>query len=160
MKLTKLISLAAACLTALSTSVTAQSPDVLLGDSKSASIVYDDKSGPALSIQPAQPAEEFALSSNEPFFLGGKSALEKHLKSLRLYPHQARLILAEGTVRVRFRVQASGDLTDIEVVQSHGAVLDGAAVKAVALMPRWYPAHRSGMAVSSLVELPITFRLD
>jgi TonB family protein len=157
-KLIKLIPLVAVCLTALSTSVTAQAPDlVLLGDSQSKSFVYDNEPGPAPSVQPVG---EFAPSSNEPFFFGGKQALEKHLKSLRLYPHEARLILAEGTVRVRFRVQASGDLADIEVVRSHGAVLDVAAVRAVALMPRWYPAHRSGMAVSSLVELPITFRID
>ena len=136
----------------------AQAPEpVLLDDSKSTLFVYDDKSGPAPSTQPS---DEFTSLSNEPFFPGGKQALEKHLKSIHLYPHQARLMVAEGTVRVRFRVQASGDLTDIEVVQSCGKLLDVAAVRTVALMPRWYPAHRSGVAVSSLVELPVTFRLD
>ncbi|WP_157815958.1 energy transducer TonB [Spirosoma pollinicola] len=112
------------------------------------------------SVPSGQVFNEFATLSNEPFFPGGKQALQQHLSNLELYPAQARLTLNEGTVRVQFRVKPSGLITDIRVVQSRGALLDLAAVKAVSIMPRWYPAHRSGVAVSHLVELPITFRLD
>lgn len=157
MKPIKLFPLIAAYVTILSTIATAQVPDPALPDDSKATSFVRGGFEPAESIQSS---DEFSPLNNEPFFPGGKKALEQHLDKLHLYPDQARLIIAEGTVRVRFRVQASGYLTNIEVVKSRGLLLDSAAVKAVVLMPRWYPAHRSGVAVSSLVELPITFRLD
>ncbi len=69
-------------------------------------------------------------------------------------------MLTEGTVRLRFRVLPSGFLNDIRVIQSRGPLLDQAAIQAVVCMPRWFPAHREGTAVSCPVELAITFLLD
>ena len=82
------------------------------------------------------------------------------MEALDLYPYLAREIKLEGTVRVKFRVQPSGYVTDVQLVKSRGSLLDVAAINVVTKMPRWYPAHRAGIAVSRLVELPITFRLD
>ncbi|WP_425291163.1 energy transducer TonB [Spirosoma linguale] len=64
----------------------------------------------------------------------------------------------EGTVHIQFRVMPTGHLTEIKVVRSTESMLNKVAMQAVAQMPRWYPAHRSGVAVSSLYVLPITFR--
>ncbi|MBC8153227.1 MAG: TonB family protein, partial [Bacteroidetes bacterium] len=55
---------------------------------------------------------------------------------------------------------ATGELTQIRLVHSSDSGLDQTALRAVSNMPRWYPAHREGMAVSCLYELPITFRFD
>lgn len=153
----KTIPLIAACLTVLSTAATAQVAGLAMVDNSKSTLVVHDTLGSAPS---AQPSGEFAPLSNEPFLPGGKQALEKHIEALDLYPYLARQIQTEGTVRVQFRVQPSGHLTDIQVVKSYGPLLDGAAIMVVTKMPRWYPAHRAGMAVSRLVELPITFRLD
>ncbi len=103
---------------------------------------------------------EFAPLNNLPFFPGGQRALEIYLHDLKLYPLQARINQREGTVQVRFRVMPSGDLTEIRVVQSSEPLLDQAAVQAVIRMPKWYPAHREGVAVSSLIVLPVTFRFN
>ncbi len=86
--------------------------------------------------------------------------MQSYLHDLSLYPRQARISQREGTVQVRFRVMPSGELTEIQVVQSSEPLLDQGAVRAVSLMPRWYPAHREGVAVSSLFILPVTFRID
>ncbi|MBC7892164.1 MAG: energy transducer TonB, partial [Sphingobacteriaceae bacterium] len=83
-----------------------------------------------------------------------------YLKPLDLYPPQALETQLEGTVRVAFRVQPSGHLTEFRIVRSRGPLLDRAALEAATRLPRWYPAHRGGVAVASLVILPITFRLD
>jgi TonB family protein len=107
-----------------------------------------------------QSADEFSPLNNAPFFPGGQQALEKYMETLDPYPHLARQTQLEGTVRVGFRVLPSGQLINIQVVESRGPLLDQAATQAVALMPRWYPAHRAGVAVSHRVELAITFRLD
>ena len=106
------------------------------------------------------PVGEFVPLNNVPFFPGGSRAMEEYMEALDFYPHQARRMQAEGTVRVLFRVLATGELTSVRVVQSRGPLLDQAAVLAVSNMPRWYPAHRAGTAVSCPVELAVTFRLD
>ncbi|GAB2569177.1 energy transducer TonB [Spirosoma areae] len=149
----------AAYLTVLSTIATTQAQvlNPTLADNSPSTLIVQNTFEPPLSVQSS---DKFVPLNNVAFFSGGKQALEKHIESLDLYPYLAREIQAEGTVWVRFRVQPSGYLTDIQVVKSRGPLLDSAAVKVVGRMPRWYPAHRSGVAVSSLVELPVTFRLD
>lgn len=107
-----------------------------------------------------QQTDEYSPLNNTPFFPGGPQALQTYLQNPALYPLAARRALREGTVRVRFRVTAMGELTQFWVVQSGGTLIDQAALGVVAGMPRWYPAHRNGTAVSCLYELPITFRLD
>ena len=72
----------------------------LVDNSKSV-VSVQDMFEPAPS---GQISNEFAPLSNEPFFPGGKQALQQHLSNLELYPAQARLTLNEGTVRVQFRV--------------------------------------------------------
>ena len=107
-----------------------------------------------------QQADEFSPLNNLPFFAGGPQALQTYLQNPARYPLADRQALREGSARVRFRVMATGQLTQLQVVQSGGALIDQAALRVVAGMPRWYPAHRDGTAVSCLYELPITFRLD
>lgn len=104
--------------------------------------------------------DEYVPLSNEPFFPGGQQALQAYMRDPDFYPHQARQSDVEGTVRVQFQVLPTGHLTKVRVIQSAGPLLDRAAIEAVALMPRWYPAHRSGVAVAQRVELPITFHID
>ncbi|GAB3019493.1 energy transducer TonB [Spirosoma pulveris] len=106
------------------------------------------------SVPPADQLTEYAPLNNVPFFPGGQKALETYLNDHRPLTADQR----EGTVHIRFRVMPTGYLTEINVLQSSEPLLNHAATQAVALMPRWYPAHRSGVAVSSLYVLPITFR--
>ena len=76
------------------------------------------------------------------------------------YPWAARLQGWEGTVVVRGFVTPNGMVSSLRIVKSTGyAVLDEAALKALG---RWQfiPSRRKGKAVASLVEIPITFRLD
>ena len=86
--------------------------------------------------------------------------MENYLQQIDMYPRQAKEMSTEGTVRLRFRVLPDGCLYHIRVIQSRGPLLDQAAIQAVAAMPRWFPAHREGMAVTCPVELAITFLLD
>ncbi len=104
--------------------------------------------------------DEYVLLNNEPFFPGGHQALQTFLENLNLYPEAARMSGIEGTVRVQFRVLPNGRLTDVQVVQSRSRLLDPAALEAVWRMPRWYPAHRDGVAVACLVDLPVRFCID
>lgn len=104
--------------------------------------------------------DEFAPLNNLPFFPGGRNALLTYFDSCGLYPQQARLNGVEGSVHVRFWVQSDGHLTHIQVLESRGPLLDSAAIRAVALMPRWYPAHQDGRAVACPTRLSIKFQFD
>ncbi|GAB3221584.1 energy transducer TonB [Spirosoma arcticum] len=153
----KRITLTTAYLTVLSTLVFAQLPGSPSTATGKPPVIAPNTQAPGPS---AQQSDEFAPLTNLPFFPGGKQALETYLSDLDLYPLSARETQIEGAVRVLFRVLPNGQLNEVRVVRSHGPLLDQAALRAVALMPRWYPAHRAGMAVSHLVELLVTFRLD
>ena len=114
----------------------------------------------ATPLPSSQLSDEYAPLSNEPFFPGGQQALKTYFQNRRHYPCQARRAGIEGTVHVQFCVMSTGQLVGFRVVRSRGHMLDTAALKALAQMPRWYPAHRSGVAVSSMYILPISFRLN
>jgi protein TonB len=153
----KTLLLIAFCFTLLPSATTAQLASL--------DQVTNEKSVDSLqqSIDPSPTSlavEEYAPTSNAPFFPGGQRALKKYFRDLNVYPHQARKAGIQGTVLVRFRVLATGHLSEVRVVRSRGHMLDAAAVRAVALMPRWFPAHRSGVAVASLYELPVKFDLN
>jgi TonB family protein len=111
-------------------------------------------------IQSVQHTDEFVLLNNEPSFPGGTKALEAYFDNSELYPEVAREIGLHGTVQVRFKVQPTGKLTNIEVVRSKGIILDKAARNLIANMPAWMPAHRAGMAVPAYSQLLVTFRLN
>jgi periplasmic protein TonB len=104
--------------------------------------------------------DEYAPLSNCAFFPGGQQRLATYFKNPDLYPVQARRADVEGTVWVQFRVQPSGNLSDIRVINARRSLLSTVAIEAVSLMPPWYPAHRNGEAVVSTVVLPITFKMD
>ncbi|SOD99551.1 energy transducer TonB [Spirosoma fluviale] len=108
-------------------------------------------------IEPVPSADqltEYTPLNNVPFFPGGQKALETYLNDHRPSNAEQR----EGTVHIRFRVMPTGQLTEIKVIESSEPLLNQAAMQAIVRMPRWYPAHRSGVAVSSLYVLPVTFR--
>lgn len=105
----------------------------------------------------AQSGNDYALLDNKPFFPGGQQALRAYFGDLTHCSHQTRIGITDATVKVLFRVLPNGQLAELRIVQSGGAVLDRAVLSAVSVMPRWYPAHRAGVAVSSLYILPIRF---
>jgi protein TonB len=75
------------------------------------------------------------------------------------YPDQARHNGWAGTVLLRLSVDASGQVTRVQIERSSGyAVLDASAVNAVR---HWkgHPARRDGRFIATEELLPVTFRL-
>jgi TonB family protein len=81
------------------------------------------------------------------------------------YPPTAREAGFEGTVFVRFVVEADGSISNIEVVrdQTPGGGLKEAAIKAVEAMnempKKWNPGMQRGKPVRVRVVVPIKFKL-
>lgn len=75
------------------------------------------------------------------------------------YPDLAMDMGIEGRVVLRFRVDEFGNVSNIQVIQSGGYLLDQAAMAAVT-RAEWTPATHNSQAFSVLFQLPFKFCLD
>jgi TonB family protein len=73
---------------------------------------------------------------------------------MRLYPEHLRNTGWSGQVHVRFRVSATGEISEPIVVRSSNADFDEASVRAVRQL-RFHPARLNGRPVAVWLELPI-----
>ncbi len=77
-----------------------------------------------------------------------------------VYPQIARVRGYEGRVLLRVSVSYKGRVLGVELIESSGfKVLDKAAVRAVRKW-KFKPALKDGKTVPSVVEIPVTFKLD
>jgi len=113
---------------------------------------------PTKPVEPETPVIlEAAAVSVQPEFPGGTDAWMKYLQRMLRVPDD----LEAGerkTVRVRFVVNADGDITDIIVLQSAGIVLDKEVLRVIGKMPKWKPGKQHGKAVAVYFTQPVTFK--
>lgn len=76
------------------------------------------------------------------------------------YPDALRAERAEGTVIIRVSIDATGSVTEAEVVKSTDARFENAAVETVKKKWRFSPAKKDGSAVACRVNVPIRFSLS
>ena len=110
------------------------------------------------AVQPAPgPVAEEPPAPTEPKAMNVDKALAQIRAKLQknlLYPPVARLNSLQGTVRVRFEIESSGQPLNVKIVESSGfEVLDKAAVKTVL-------ASAPLPVVPLKVKVPVVFKLD
>lgn len=93
-----------------------------------------------------------------PEFPGGNGKLKRYLSSNLHYPNDAAKKNISGKVVIRFIVEKSGDITNIEVLDSLFPSCDLEALKVVKEMPRWVAGTLDGRKVSVRFSLPIFFK--
>ncbi|MBS1681394.1 MAG: energy transducer TonB [Bacteroidetes bacterium] len=94
-----------------------------------------------------------------PEFEGGLKALYKFLNRHLRYPAVARHQGQEGTVLVRFVVDATGTVTNIEIIRGVSGAIDHEATRVVALLPKWKPGRQHDSPVNVRMVIPIKFKL-
>lgn len=106
---------------------------------------------------------EEVLDSDEieesPVFPGGESALYEFIRNNITYPEQALNDGIQGTVIVQFIVEKDGSVSDITVIKSVDKSLDIEAIRVIKLLPKFTPATRNGIPVSTYYSLPVMFKL-
>ena len=115
---------------------------------------------PAFAIGPAAapPAPSAPTASGPPVFdtqaeREGTFDLDRH------YPRSARLHGVTGTTRVRIRIAASGRVADVQVLESAPpGVFEDAALRLARSM-RYRPATAAGVAVESVQDTNIEWRI-
>lgn len=78
------------------------------------------------------------------------------LKQNTEYPKIPAPLREEGTVIVKFHVNVIGEISDVQVTQSAGSLLDERAMQAVRNTD-WNPAMQNGKAIAVTVQLPLEF---
>lgn len=127
-----------------------------------------------LSISTAFAQVEYAYNSDEsvtvktieskkmmvPSFKGGDEALAEYMEENLNYPELAKRQGVEGTVILKYTITKTGEIRDIEVVQSVSEEIDKEAIRLVSKMPAWTPAVKSGKVSEIKYQLPVTFQLN
>ena len=92
-------------------------------------------------------------------FVGGEEALAAYLTAAITYPAEAITAAVQGTVQVRFIVEADGMVNEVEVKEGVHPALDKEAVRVVLAMPDWTPARVRSAPVRASVVQPVAFAL-
>lgn len=103
-----------------------------------------------------QPAAVFVPMERDPAFPGGPAALHQFLSRNLKTPDE----LGEGErilVKVKFRVDADGQVSSFEIAESGGREFDQEVLRVVKRMPRWEPAFQNGINVPVSFMIPVTF---
>ena len=91
---------------------------------------------------------------------GGTPALMRFLSTKVKYPKEAEKRGEQGKAYVQFVVKSDGNVDYVQIAKTSGSkVLDDEAVRVVKSMPRWTPAKQNGENVSSMLTLPVAFKL-
>lgn len=110
---------------------------------------------PPKQTQPEAP-QILEVSEIVPEFPGGMQALISYLQKMLRVPDD----LEAGdrkTVRVKFVVNANGDITDAVVVSSGGQQFDREVLRVIGRMPKWKPGKQNGKTVAVYFTQPVTF---
>lgn len=128
-------------------------------------VINFDKWTPApIKIQTPNPKSICDINNyktySEAHFIGGINNMQTYIKCNQRYPINSYNNQIEGTVIVSAKVDHAGALHDIKIKQSINPELDKEAIRIVTYMPRWEPAKEEGVSIASIVEIPITFKLN
>lgn len=99
----------------------------------------------------------FSFVEQPPSFKGGKDSLYLFLRKHFVNPEEAKSANVNCKVMVKFIVEPTGQLSDIELAWSAGLGCDEESLRVVKLFPPWKPGRQSGKAVRVRVHLTLKY---
>ena len=93
-------------------------------------------------------------------FPGGEAALLAYVAKNIKYPAIAVEQEIQGTVQLRFVVEANGSIGDVQVVKSLESHCDKEAVRVVKSLPRFIPGKQQGRPVRVWFNLPVRYSIQ
>ncbi|MDQ8006008.1 MAG: energy transducer TonB [Pedobacter sp.] len=91
-------------------------------------------------------------------FPGGINKARQFLANNIQYPDEAVENGVNGTVQVKFTIEADGSISNIEIVRKLGYGCDEEVIRVLKRMPKWNPAKLKGQNVRSYFTMPVSFR--
>ena len=98
-------------------------------------------------------------AEKQPEFKGGYDEMLNYIAKNMHYPDAAVKEGTQGTVFVKFVVDKTGKLTNIEVERGIGSGCDEEAQRIIQSMPNWNPGLKGGNLVNVIDKVPIRFKL-
>jgi TonB family protein len=114
-------------------------------------------------IETKQPIDSiYQFPTKSPEFPGGMDEMFKFIQNNIVYPDYEKENGIEGTVYLEFIVRKTGDIDNIKLLRGikNGPNYEKEAIRLVKKMPKWIPGAMNGIPVSTMMRLPIKFRLD
>ncbi len=103
----------------------------------------------------------FIIVEDMPDFRGGgQEAFRRWIMSNLKYPTIAAENGIQGTVTVRFIVNADGTVSDVTVMRGVDRSLDSEAVRVISSSPPWTPGRQRGKPVRVAFHFPVRFQLE
>ena len=94
-----------------------------------------------------------------PEFPGGENAMRNFLENNIHFSQIALERKINGKVFVSFIINTKGRIEAIKILNSIGYGLDEEVVRVVTMMPVWKPGYFQGNAVSTIMNLPVSFNI-
>jgi TonB family protein len=104
--------------------------------------------------------EPYEVVEKMPQYPGGEKALMEYIGKNLHYPVEAQEKGIQGTVIVRFVVNAVGKVMNTEILRGVDPSLDKAGLTIVNSLQDWIPGEQNAKKVSVYYTLPIKFKLD
>ena len=120
----------------------------------------DNQTAGGTSTPKEEEVVDNALVEVQASYPGGEAALIAFISKTLVYPQIAVEQELQGTVILRFRVNADGSVGDIIVKKSLSRECDQAAADVVKKLKRFIPAKQQGHPVPVWFRLPIRFRIQ
>ncbi len=122
----------------------------------------DDYSYEMMDVEDEVEEEQiFMIVEDMPTFKGGDTKkFQKYIYSKLKYPDIARENGISGKVVVKFVVDQTGKVTNVEILRGVDPALDEEALRVVRSSPPWSPGKQRGRPVKVQFVFPITFVLQ
>ncbi|MGZ3899559.1 MAG: energy transducer TonB [Bacteroidia bacterium] len=113
------------------------------------------------STEPAAP-EIFTIVEENAEFPGGVAEMVKYIQKTLQYPAMAREAGISGKCFLKFVVNETGEISDVQVLKGVPGCsdCDKEAIRVVKSMPKWKPAKMTGRSVKCYFNLPISFKIQ
>jgi len=95
-----------------------------------------------------------------PEFHGGENALIDYLQKHIRVTGEARSEHVNGRVYASFIINSKGEVEGIKILHSLGYGLDDEVVRVLHTMPKWEPGYYHGIAVSTILNIPVVFNIQ
>jgi protein TonB len=115
----------------------------------------------ATSTEPAAP-EIFTIVEEQAEFPGGVAEMAKYIQKTLQYPAMAREAGISGKCFLKFVVNETGEISDVQVLKGVPGCTDcdKEAIRVVRSMPKWKAAKMTGRSVKCYFNLPISFKIQ
>lgn len=107
----------------------------------------------------AKSTEVFTIVEEQPAFPGGVSELNKFIQKNLKYPQAAIDAGIKGKCFLKFIVNETGKISNVEVLKGIRQDCDKEAIRVIESMPLWQPAKMSGRPVKCYFIFSVPFKL-